>query len=389
MIYLDNAATTKPSASVIEKTMQYLKDDFGNAGSIYSLGTKAKKAIDEARESVAELIGAKPEQIIFTSGGTEANNLAIFGVQDYLRKIGRTHIITSMGEHDSVFKAVKKLSTKAQFHTRFLPLNSKGSIENGNLVSELLPETGLVSVMCVNNEVGAVNRIDLIADECKKRGVLFHTDCVQALGTVKLRVDEIPVDMMSLSSHKIHGLKGTGALFVRNPALLEPRIIGGSAQEYGLRGGTENVAGIVAFGQACRDIIQTSKDTQFKIRKCKSTFLDELTKRLHDNGCFDLFNDNAMSGCNDSKILSLRFNGVDAETLILLLANKDVFVSAGSACHSHESVPSRVLCSIGLKPEEARNTIRVSFSGDEEKSQIRYAAAYLALCVLVLSTSVS
>ena len=269
MIYLDNAATTKPSASVIEKTMQYLKDDFGNAGSIYSLGTKAKKAIDEARESVAELIGAKPEQIIFTSGGTEANNLAIFGVQDYLRKIGRTHIITSMGEHDSVFKAVKKLSTKAQFHTRFLPLNSKGNIENGNLVSEFLPETGLVSVMCVNNEVGAVNRIDLIADECKKRGVLFHTDCVQALGTVKLRVDEIPVDMMSLSSHKIHGLKGTGALFVRNPALLEPRIIGGSAQEFGLRGGTENVAGIVAFGQACRDIIQTSKDTQFKIRKCK------------------------------------------------------------------------------------------------------------------------
>lgn len=387
MVYLDNAATTKPSEKVIAKALQYMTENFGNAGSIYSLGTEAKRAVEEARKQVAELISAQPEQIIFTSGGTEANNLALFGMRDYLQSIGKTQIIVSAGEHDSVFRAVEKMKIKGEFDIQILPINSNGCVEIDKLVSLLTPKTGLVSVMYVNNELGAVNNIKLIANECKKRGVLFHTDCVQALGTVGINVDEIQCDMLSVSSHKIHGLKGVGALYAKNPTLLNPVVIGGAHQEYGLRGGTENVAGIAAFGQACREAKEKLKTIQFGISKAKSTFLTKLTADLHSYNLFDIFHDNAMSGCNESKILNLRFDGIDAETLILLLSAADVFVSAGSACHSHESTPSRVLQAIGLSPEEARCSIRISFSGEEREDELKYAAARVANCVAMLSAS--
>lgn len=387
MIYLDNAATTKPSDGVVAKALQYMTNDFGNAGSIYSFGVRARQAVEEARQQVADLISAQPDQIIFTSGGTEANNLALFGIQDYLRSINKTQIIISEGEHDSIFRAAKKMCIKGEFDVQILPINSNGCVEISKLSSLLTPKTGLVSVMYVNNEVGAVNNIISIARECKKRGIIFHTDCVQALGSVSVNVNEIQCDMLSISAHKIHGFKGVGALYVKNPTLLQPLIIGGAQQEHGLRGGTENVPGIVAFGQACLEAREKMEAIRFRLRKIKSIFLNKLTAELNSQGLLAVFHDNGMSGCNDSKVLNLRFDGVDAETLILLLAAQDIIVSAGSACHSHESKPSRVLQAIGLSPEEARNSIRVSFSGEEAEKEIENAANSIANCASILLKS--
>lgn len=387
MIYLDNAATTKPSPNVIEKAMLYMTEEYGNASSIYPLGTRARQAVEKARSQVANAIGAEPSQIIFTSGGTEANNLAITGVLDYLQGLGRTEIITSKVEHESVLKAVEKACMKSPFYSHFLPVNSNGSVEIDNIIPKILPKIGLISLMYVNNEVGAVSPVKEIAKLCRDNGILFHTDCVQALGTLKVDVKEIGCDMMSISAHKIRGLKGVGALYVRTPALLKPMIVGGSGQEFGLRSGTENVMGIVAFGQACDDLASESEDFQFKIAARKSVFLRSLTKRLHEHSILDCFHDNAKSQFNQSKIINLRFDGVDAETLILLLAESNVLVSAGSACHSHESVPSRVLLEIGLTPEQARNSIRVSFSGHETDEEIGFAACTIADCVKILFNS--
>ena len=384
MIYLDNAATTKPSPSVIEKAMLYMTEEYGNASSIYPLGVRARKAIEKARSQVANAIGAEPHQIIFTSGGTEANNLAITGMLDYLHGLGKTEIMTSRVEHESVLKAVEKVCIKGQFHSRFLPVNSNGSVEIDNITSKISSKTGLISLMYVNNEVGAVSPVKEIAKLCHERGILFHTDCVQALGTIKIDVKEIGCDMMSVSAHKIRGLKGVGALYVRTPALLKPMIVGGSGQEFGKRSGTENVMGIVAFGQACEDLAEESADFPFVIASKKSLFLRTLTKKLHEHNILECFHDNAKSQFNQSKIINFRFDGVDAETLILLLAESNVMVSAGSACHSHESVPSRVLLEIGLSPDQARNSIRVSFFGHETDEEIGFAACAIADGVKIL-----
>lgn len=384
MVYLDNAATTKPSPNVIEKAMLYMTEEFGNASSIYPLGARARQAIEKARCQVANAIGAEPNQIIFTSGGTEANNLAISGILDYLHDIDRTEIVTSRVEHESVLRAVEKACIKGQFHSRFLPVNSNGSVETDNITSEISSKTGLISLMYVNNEVGAVSPVKEIAKLCHERGILFHTDCVQALGTIKIDVKEIGCDMMSVSAHKIRGLKGVGALYVRTPALLKPMIVGGSGQEFGKRSGTENVMGIVAFGQACEDLAEESADFPFVIASKKSLFLRTLTKKLHEHNILECFHDNAKSQFNQSKIINFRFDGVDAETLILLLAESNVMVSAGSACHSHESVPSRVLLEIGLSPDQARNSIRVSFFGHETDEEIGFAACAIADGVKIL-----
>ena len=387
MVYLDNAATTKPSPNVIEKAMLYMTEEFGNASSIYPLGVRARQAIEKARCQVANAIGAEPNQIIFTSGGTEANNLAISGILDYLHDIDRTEIVTSRVEHESVLRAVEKACIKGQFHKHFLPVNSNGSVEIDNIISEISLKTGLVSLMYVNNEVGAVNPVKEIAKACHDRGILFHTDCVQALGTVKIDVKEIGCDTMSISAHKIRGLKGAGALYVRNPSFIKPMIVGGGGQEFGLRSGTENVMGIVAFGQACEDLLDESKELPFMIAARKSAFIRSLTKCLHEHGILDLFHDNAKSQFNPSKIINLRFDGIDAETLVLLLSSNNVIVSAGSACHSHENTPSRVLTEIGLLPEQARSSIRVSISGYEADEEIEYAAYTIAYCVKMLAGS--
>ena len=391
MIYLDNAATTKISPEVLEKMRPYLTNEFGNAGTIYSLGRRAKAAIDEARQHVADLIGARPEQIIFTSGGTEANSLAILGVREHLMSIGKNHIITSPVEHESVLRAVDLLcslrsynDTKEWFYSSCLSVDSCGRVSAHELMQKLLDhdDVGLVSVMGANNELGSDNALYGIGFYCKNLSgdhkILFHTDCVQAAGTIPLHVNEIACDLLSLSSHKLHGPKGVGALFVKDISILSPIVPGGRAQEFGLRGGTENVAGIVGFGEACRLAGINRRENVRKIIDHKQAFYEALCDRL---GAFKI---NGTLPFEESKTLSMTFPGVDSETLVLMADSRDVYISSGSACQSHESRPSHVLKAIGLSDDEARNTVRISFSEDNTKQEVCEAAQIIAECVLTL-----
>ena len=396
MIYLDNAATTQISPKVLETMMPYLTEEYGNAGTIYSLGRRAAEAIAKARRQVADFIGASPEQIIFTSGGTEANNLAILGCKDYLSRIGKKHIITSPTEHDSVLRAIDSLCKplsyndkkciKDEFYTTFLPVDQYGHISVSDFDQNLsnYDDIGLTSVMCVNNEVGVLNSIEHIGYACRKKNILFHTDCVQAAGVVKLNVKRMFCDFMSISSHKIHGPKGVGALYVRNKEILSAIINGGAEQEYGLRGGTENVANIVGFGEACKltsqgmdDCIKTT--THYKIR-----FVDILTERLSEYNLDGIMHINGQPPRLVGKTLSITFDGIDAETLVLMCDAKGLCISAGSACRSHESKPSRVLLAIGLSEDDARSTVRISFSELNEVNEISIGAKILADCVKLL-----
>lgn len=392
MIYLDNAATTPIHPAVLEAMMPYLKDDYGNAGSMYELGRKSACAVAKARKQVAELIGTTPGHIIFTSGGSEANNLVIQGLLPYLRKIDKTHIITTQVEHDSVFKTVNsvcnplrdniKNNIKHDFYASFLGVDNDGAVSVDELVSTITQNTGLVSVMYVNNESGVTMPIQRIAEECRKRGVLFHSDCVQALGFRDIDVDKIGCDFISVSAHKINAPKGIGALYVRNPALLFPIIYGGTFQEYGLRGGTENVAGIVGFGEAC-DIIrhETVAVRAEKISRLQDIFIETLTKRLTELHILERLHYNSSKG---NKILSIRFDGVDGQTLLLILDTKGVCVSAGSACHSQETLPSRVLLAMGLSEDEARDSIRISFDSYMTYDDSERAAVIISECAAAL-----
>ena len=392
MIYLDNAATTTLAPKVLEAMMPYLKDEYGNAGSIYSLGREAAGAITKARKQVADFIGAKPEQIIFTSGGTESNNLAILGCKDYLDMIGKKHILTSPTEHDSVLRAINALCKplrhnneeciKAEFYTSFLSVNKQGYVSTEDLKHrlDLNDDIGLVSVMYVNNEIGTINAVKQIGELCRKKCTLFLTDCVQAAGSVALNVDEIGCDFMSISSHKIHGPKGMGALYVRDKKYLSPIIHGGTAQEFGLRGGTENVAAIAGFGKACELMTEGFYD----YTKYKKLFYHILVDKLSE---FNIENDIKVNGVPpkyDGKIMSLTFKNTDAETLVLMMDSKGVCISAGSACTSHESKPSHVLKAIGLSDDDARSTVRISFSEFNEFYEVIRAAKILANSVAAL-----
>ena len=396
MIYLDNAATTPLSSEVLEAMMPYLKEEYGNAGTLYSLGRRAAEAVAKARKQVADFIGAKPEQIIFTSGGTEANNLAIKGSKNYLTKINKKHIVTSPTEHDSVLRAIESLCNplcyndkkciKFRFYTSFLPVDKYGHIQVDELEHMLYTydDIGMVSVMYANNEIGVLNNIALVGRICKEKHILFHTDCVQAAGSVALDVTKIGCDFMSISSHKIHGAKGVGALYVRDKRYLSPVINGGLVQEFGLRGGTENVAGIVGFGKACELAGKGIEDYSKTVIYYKKHFCEILKDRLADEHMENDVSINGLLPRYPGKTLSLTFKNIDAETLVLMMDAKGVCISAGSACTSHESNPSHVLKAIGLSDDEARSTVRISFSEFNTEYEIERAAKLLANCVQTL-----
>ncbi len=339
------------------------------------------------------VIGCSPEHIIFTSGGSEANNLAIHGVVPYLREIGKTHIITSAVEHDSVLKAVNSVCNplscntenviKHDFGASFLGVNgTSGVVSLFELESLITDKTGLVSVMYVNNETGAIMPVKAIADECHKHGILFHTDCVQALGFQDINVEDIGCDFLSISSHKINAPKGVGALYVRDLSVLSPIIDGGAEQEHGYRGGTENVAGIVGFGEACSIILEeTVTERSKKILHLCEEFKSTLETNL---GMFGLSKSFHINSPKKSKLLNLRFDGVDSQTLVLMLDSKGVYISAGSACRSHETHPSRVLMAMGLSEDEAKDSVRISFSHLLKNIDVRVAAVRVAECVAIL-----
>lgn len=362
MIYLDNAATTQVVPEVLKEMMPYLTTEFGNAGSLHSLGRKSVRAIEKARKQVADCIGAQPNQIIFTSGGTEANNLVLQGLIPYLKEKGKTHIITTKIEHDSIIKTVEEMCIKHGFDISYLEVNQNGKVDMETLSNAITERTGLISMMYINNEIGSVNNILTASTIAHNHGILFHSDCVQALGSVKIDVKALSCDFVSISSHKIYGAKGIGALYAKCPSLINPLIIGGDEQEFGLRGGTENVPAIVGFGKACEVLKKNHIANSNCIEALKNIFYSTLISRLKEYGLEDHVSFNGASPYDCGKILNLRFDGVDAQTLVLYLSNKDVYVSSGSACRNHSSKPSSVLLAIGLSPEQARSSVRFSFS---------------------------
>jgi cysteine desulfurase len=384
MIYLDNASTTQVDPEVIEAMMPYLTNEYGNPGTLYSFGRNAKKAVEKARAQVASFIGAHPEQIIFTSGGTESNNTVFFATADRLKEAGKTHIISTNSEHDSVIKAINALCIKQGFHSCLVHPNAQGIVSLSDIISHVNELTGMISVMYVNNEVGSENPVEEIGAFCKSHNILYHTDCVQAAGSHKIDVDQIGCDFLSISSHKIHGVKGIGALYVRDSSQIHPLINGGERQEFGFRGGTENVPAIVGFGKACELASKRLHDTDVHTSTLKQIFYNCLIDELKTLHLEDIVHINGDMLIKHGKILNLRFDKVDGETLLLLLDAKNICVSAGSACRSRESKPSRVLTSMGISPEDARNSIRISFSRMNTEQEVETAARTIAQCVMIL-----
>ena len=381
-IYLDNAATTKISPEVLEAMMPYLTEEYGNAGSLYKMGRRAAEAIQRAREQAALLFGCTAEHVIFTSGGSEGNSTVFAGLRDRLLASGKKHLIVSAIEHDSVLKAAQVL-TKDGFYITYLQPMSNGHISQEQVEEAIQEDTGLVSVMFVNNETGVVNDVRGISRVCREHSILYHMDCVQAAGLYELHTD-ICADFATVSSHKIHGPKGVGALYVRDRTLT-PLICGGSEQEFGLRGGTENVAGIVGFGCACEAAIRNLKEDTVHISTVRQRFYMTLMKELDALGVDrDTIHINGLSAITPGKVLNLRIDGVDAETLLLMLDVKGVCASAGSACRSHEAEPSHVLTAMGLSRDEARSSIRVSFSKYNTLEEVKEAAEIFAHCISVL-----
>lgn len=350
LVYLDNAATTRVSPEVVSGMIPYFEEVYGNAGSIHCMGRSARKAIDIAREQVSRPIGAKPENIIFTSCGSEANNLALFGVAEQLSKTGNTHIIISNIEHDSVLGCVHDLQYKYGFDVSIARADKNGIVSASEIKSLMREYTGLVSVMAVNNELGTMNPIREIGELCRSREVMFHTDCVQAYCNIPIDVEKDCIDFLSVSGHKFHAPKGVGFLYARNKEFINPILVGGG-QEYGLRAGTENTPYIVGLGKAAElasDKVRNRNTYSELIR----AFVSEIGNRIdgvHING----------TPYSGSKIVNIRFDGVDSETLLLFLDSQGVCVSAGSACAAHSAKPSHVLKAIGLTDMEARSSIRI------------------------------
>lgn len=382
MIYLDAASTTSVAPEVLETMLPYFTENYGNAGSIHQAGRKAADAVRIARAQTAKLFGTTPEHIVFTSGGSESNNMVFKGLRDSLLKSGKTHIIVSAIEHDSVLKAAESL-TKDGFDITYIQPDAAGIIAPKLIESALRENTGLVSVMYANNEMGAVNDINTIGGICKKHSVLFHTDCVQAAGQYPIEVDNMGIDFSSISGHKIHAPKGVGALYVRD-SNLTPLICGGAEQEFGLRGGTENIPGIVGLGVACDMIKNSIKEDVSFVSALKQRFYMALCKELKDNGVAGVIHINGMSVSNPGKVLNMTIEGVDSETLLLMLDTKGVCISSGSACRSHEVEPSHVLTAMGLSKEAARNSVRISFSKFNNSEEVTEAARIFASCILFL-----
>lgn len=374
MIYLDNAATTRVSRAVLREMSRAFSELYANPASVHQAGLQARDLMQLARERCATAIGAHPEQIVFTSGGTESNNLTILGLASSLKKQGRTHLVTTQVEHASVLAPMEFLETRG-FSVTYLPVERDGSLSPETVEHAIRENTGLVSVMAINNETGNQYPVEEIGRRCKDHGVLFHTDFVQGFG--QLAVNLSCVDFLSVSAHKFHGPKGVGFLYAKQKEVLSPLLLGGG-QEGGLRPGTENVPGIAGMGLAAELADEALQRNQKTFRDLSQ----HLLSRLHRLGVpFQVNGD----PCHQSpKILNLRFPGVDAESLLLLLSNFGVMVSTGSACSAHEVAPSHVLKALGLSDAEARSSIRVSLCESTTKESLSQFASYLVSALSML-----
>lgn len=359
-IYLDHNATTPMREEVIAAIGPFIREAFGNPSSLHLSGRRVREAIEEAREKVAKAIGAASSEIYFTSGGTEADNLALFGVAQGAKR--RKKILVSAIEHPAVLEAAKALKGIG-FQIEFLPVNRNGVVDLEKAEELIDDNTLMVSLMLANNETGVLQPIKEIASICKAHGVIIHTDAVQAFGKVGFDVEELGVDLLSLSAHKVYGPKGIGALFVRKGLRLRPLLYGGH-QERGLRPGTENVLGIVGFGAAAEAaMVDLKKGVMDRIAKLRDLLEGQILQRIP----FVVVNG---SGPRVPNTTNISFAFIEGEALTLLLSEEGIAVSTGSACSSGSFEPSHVLLAMGLPHEIAQGAIRFSLGKDNEEEEI-------------------
>jgi len=349
-VYLDNSSTTAVAKEVLDEMLPFFSDDYGNPSSIHSMGDKAAKAISSARKRISLSLNCRPSEILFTSGGTESDDLALIGT---VANTGRKKIITSSVEHSAVLETCQHLRSSG-YEVRILPVDSDGRVSTDDLADAIDEDTALVSVMTANNVIGTIQPIRELAKIAKDHGSLFHTDAVQAFTKTDIDVVRDGVDMLSISGHKIHGPKGVGALYVRNGVKISPIMFGGG-QERGIRSSTENVPGIVGLGKAAELAVSTMNDDVKRMEKMRNTIIDE-TLRIRDS---------YLNGPREGRICSnahFGFRGVKGNDLVLALNKMDIMVSAASACSAGSTEPSHVMTAIGRTPEEAMSSLRISLS---------------------------
>ena len=349
MIYLDNAASTQIHNDVLDSMLPYLKEQYGNPSSIHRYGRLTRKAIHKARKQIASLINADPAEILITSGGTESNNTALVGISS---QFPDSQIITSSIEHDAILEPCKKLNSKG-FQVDYLPVNKFGMIDISDLDNTLSKKTSLVSVMFGNNEVGTIQPISEIAKACHEKKVVFHTDAVQAVGKIPIDVKKLGIDLLSISSHKLHGPKGIGALYIRDGVKIDPIILGGG-QEFRLRSGTENVASIVGFGQACEIAQNHLIENMSSIKKLQTL----LVKKILDEIPEVSFNGHLESRLSNNAHFT--FLGVNGEDLIIKLDEYGIAASTGSACSVNTQKASHVLEAMGFSLEQITGSLRLT-----------------------------
>lgn len=362
-VYADNAATTPVSKKVVDAVLPYMTEFYGNPSSLYQTGQKAFHAVEKARQQVADALGAEKDEIYFTSGGSEADNWAIKGAAALGAKKGKKHLITTKIEHHAVLHTMAALE-KEGFTVTYLDVYDNGIVKVEDVEKAITDDTCLVTVMYANNEIGTIQPIAEIGKLCKEKGVLFHTDAVQAVGHVAINVKEQNIDMLSLSGHKFHAIKGVGALYCRKGIRL-PNLIEGGAQERGRRAGTENVPGIVGLGVAITDMCENIEANAKKVSALRDRLFEGAGKISHSR----------INGDTEKRLpgnFSMCFEGIEGESLLLMLDMKGVSASSGSACTSGSLDPSHVLLAIGLKHEVAHGSLRLSLSENNTVEDVDY-----------------
>lgn len=371
-IYMDHSATTPVAAEVLEAMLPYFSDKFGNASSLHGFGREAREALEESRQKVARLLNADPEEIVFTSGGTESDNLALQGIARMNRNSGR-HIITSQIEHPAILETCRSLEQEGFFVT-YLPVNREGLVELSELERAIRPDTILISIMHANNEVGTIQPIEEVGSLAAERDIYLHTDAVQTVGKIPVDVQAMGADLLSLSAHKLYGPKGVGALYMRRGTKIQSLATGGG-HERGLRSGTENVAGIVGLARAAdlaREEMAAEGQRLSRLRDRLAGLVLGRVKEAWVNGSME----KRLPGS-----LNFGFSYVEGESLLLYLDSKGVAVSTGSACSSHKLEPSHVLLALGLRPEQCHGSLRITMGRSNSQEDVDYVADCIAEAV--------
>ena len=363
MIYADNAATTRMSEAAIQAMVSVIRENYGNPSSLYSLGQRAKEILEEARKDIADTIGAKPQEILFTSGGSEADNQAILSAAAAGRKKGKMQILSTAFEHHAVLHTLEKLKTEG-FEVTLLDVHGEGIVRPEELEAAIREDTCLVTVMYANNEIGTIQPIREIGAICRRHGVLFHTDAVQAVGHLPIHVGEDQVDLLSASAHKFHGPKGVGFLYARKGVRLT-NLIEGGAQENGKRAGTENVPGIAAMAAALKESAAQMEQNAARMAENRDRLIRGLSKIPHS----------ALNGDAKRRLpgnVNFCFEGIEGESLLLLLDDRGIEASSGSACTSGSLDPSHVLLAIGRVHDVAHGSLRLSIGEDLREEDADY-----------------